>query len=176
MLTAKTILAATILCLAAATALAGNAALQARVDIVDAAGKAIGTATFKERKEGVELVLKVAGLAPGKHGLHLHETGVCIPPDFKSAGGHFNPYHKQHGMDNPQGMHAGDLPNLLVEADGAAELALVAHGITLSSGPASLLQAGGTSLVIHAGPDDNLTDPAGNAGPRVACGVVVKVP
>ena len=162
------------LCLYAGTAHAMSHGMKARADIKDADGKSVGTATFTEQKDGVKLRLKVSGLAAGKHGFHIHETGTCTPPDFKSAGGHFNPFKKQHGMENPAGKHAGDFPNLEVKEDGAAQITVIATGATLKKGPASLLKPGGTAIVIHAAPDDYKTDPAGNAGVRVACGVIVK--
>lgn len=170
----KTFLACSVLILVTGTAWGGSKAMKARADILDPAGKSIGTATLAEQKGGVKVVLKVSGLAPGKHGYHIHETGTCTPPDFKSAGGHFNPFHKHHGISNPQGKHAGDFPNLEVKEDGAAEVTFVAAGTTLGKGPGSLLKEGGTAIVIHADPDDNMSDPAGNAGARVACGVVVE--
>ena len=117
--------------------------------------------------------MEVAGLPPGKHGFHLHDKGICEPPGFTTAGDHFNPLGKHHGAKNPQGKHAGDLPNLEVGPDGTAELTATAEGATLGKGTASLLKEGGTSLVIHAGPDDENSDPSGNSGPRIACGVVV---
>jgi len=160
--------------LATGTAFAGGKTLKAQADILDATGKSIGKATLTEQKQGVKIRLKVSGLAPGKHGYHIHETGTCTPPDFKSAGGHFNPFQKQHGMENPQGRHAGDLPNLEVKQDGSAKVTFVASEATLKEGPNSLLKEGGTAIVIHADPDDNKSDPAGNAGARVACGVIVK--
>lgn len=148
--------------------------VKARAEIRDAAGKTMGTATLTEEKEGVKIKLKVSGLSPGRHGFHLHEKGVCEPPDFKSAGGHFNPFGREHGARNPKGKHAGDLPNLEAREDGTAEAAVVAEGTTLGKGAGSLLKEGGTSIVIHAAPDDELTDPAGNSGARIACGVVVR--
>ena len=148
--------------------------LKARADIVDRAGKTIGTAILTEQQGGVKVALKASGLSPGQHGFHFHEKGTCTPPDFRSAGDHFNPFHKQHGSKNPAGKHAGDLPNLEVKEDGTAEVTVVAKGATLREGTGSLLKKGGTALVIHAQPDDYASDPAGNAGPRVACGVVVK--
>ena len=161
-------------CLYAGTTHAMSHGMKARAEIKDASGKSVGTATFTEQKDGVKLKLKVSGLTAGKHGFHIHETGTCTPPDFKSAGGHFNPFKKQHGMENPAGKHAGDFPNLEVKEDGAAQITVIATGATLKKGPASLLKPGGTAIVIHADPDDYKTDPAGNAGARVACGVIVK--
>ena len=160
------------LCLSSGTAHAMSHEMKARADIKDAAGKSIGTATLTEQKDGVKVKLKVSGLAAGKHGFHIHETGTCTPPDFKSDGGHYNPFKKHHGMENPAGKHAGDFPNLEVKKDGTAEVTVIATGATLKKGPASLLKPGGTAIVIHADPDDYKTDPAGNAGDRVACGVI----
>lgn len=161
------------LCLMAGTAQAMSH-LKAQADIQDAKGKSIGKATFSEQKDGVKVKVEVSGLAPGRHGFHIHETGSCTAPDFKSAGGHFNPFKKQHGMENPQGKHAGDFPNLEVKEDGTGQITAVAAGATLGKGSASLLKPGGTAIVIHADPDDYKTDPAGNAGNRVACGVIMK--
>lgn len=153
---------------------AGGKALKARAELRDAAGKSVGSAMLSEQKGGVKVEAKFFGLPPGKHGFHFHENGSCAPPDFKSAGEHFNPFRKHHGIDHPSGSHVGDLPNLEVKQDGTAQATVVAKGATLRKGPGSLLKEGGTALVIHAGPDDNTSDPAGNAGPRVACGVVLK--
>lgn len=146
--------------------------LTARAEIRGTTGKTMGTAVLTEEKEGVKIELKVSGLTPGRHGFHLHEKGVCEPPDFKSAGGHFNPFGRQHGAMNPKGKHAGDLPNLVAREDGTAEVTAVAEGTTLGKGAGSLLKEGGTSIVIHAAPDDEMSDPAGNSGARIACGVV----
>ena len=162
------------LCLAAGSAQAMSHEMEARADIRDPTGKSIGTATLTEQKDGVKVKLEVSGLAPGKHGFHIHEKGACTPPDFKSAGGHFNPFKKQHGMDNPKGKHVGDFQNLEVKSDGTAEATVVAAGATLKEGKGSLLKKGGTAIVIHADPDDYKSDPAGKAGDRVACGVIVK--
>ena len=170
----KTFLVCSVCVLATGTAFAGSMALKARADIIDPTGKTIGTATLTEPKDGVKVKLKVSGLAPGKHGYHIHETGTCTTPDFKSAGGHFNPFHKHHGLENPQGKHAGDLPNLEAKKNGKAKVTFVATEATLKAGPGSLLKEGGTAIVIHADPDDNMSDPAGNAGARVACGVIVQ--
>jgi Cu-Zn family superoxide dismutase len=120
----------------------------------------------------VHLVVDVAGLKPGRHGIHLHAVGTCTAPDFKSAGGHFNPSGKVHGRSNPAGHHGGDLPNLDVAADGRGHLDATLDGVSMGGGPDSILHEGGTALVIHADPDDEATDPAGNSGARIACGVV----
>ena len=146
----------------------------AKATLQDAQGKGVGTATLKPAKGGVQIAVSVAGLPPGKHGFHLHAAGKCDPPDFKSAGPHFNPAGKQHGHKNPQGAHAGDLPNLTVGKNGKGKATFTAKGTTLGEGAGSLLGPDGTALVIHADPDDEKTDPAGNAGARIACGVVEK--
>jgi Cu-Zn family superoxide dismutase len=147
----------------------------AKATLVNEKGQKIGEATLTETDKGVKIALKVENLPPGVHAFHIHDKGVCAAPDFMKAGGHFNPHGKKHGLQNPQGPHAGDLPNLTVSPDGKASMETVATLITLKEGrPNSLLQPGGTSLVIHANPDDNVTDPAGNAGARIACGVISK--
>jgi Cu-Zn family superoxide dismutase len=169
---AKGLLTGPFLLMLVGCATASGQGMKAHADLRDAGGKTVGTAALTERKEGVEIALKVSGLSPGRHGFHLHEKGLCEPPDFKTAGGHFNPLGKKHGAMNPEGKHAGDLPNLEARADGTAEVTFVATGTTLRKGPGSLLKEGGTAIVIHAAPDDEMTDPAGNAGARIVCGVV----
>jgi superoxide dismutase, Cu-Zn family len=159
----------TLACALAGTAHAAGGA--ARAQLKDASGKDVGTAAFSAGSGMVKMDLKVRGLAPGAHGLHVHEKGACEAPDFKSAGGHFNPHGKKHGLQSDAGAHAGDLPNLLVGADASLTLALA--GVTLDKGEKnSLLDGDGSALVIHAGPDDGKTDPAGDSGARVACGVI----
>lgn len=114
------------------------------------------------------------GKIVGEHAFHIHAVGSCEGTDFKSAGGHFNPHGKKHGKKNPEGAHAGDLPDLAVGPDGSGSLETLAAEVTLGEGPNSLLDADGSALVIHAKPDDGVTDPAGNAGDRIACGVVAQ--
>lgn len=116
----------------------------------------------------MKIEVNASGLSPGKHGFHVHAVGKCEAPDFKSAGPHFNPGGKKHGHDNPEGPHAGDLPNLEVAADKKGKATFVAKGLAFDS----LFAGSGTSLVLHADPDDGKTDPAGNSGARIACGVI----
>jgi Cu-Zn family superoxide dismutase len=108
------------------------------------------------------------------HGIHIHNVGKCEGPEFTSAGPHFNPSSKKHGTDNPEGPHGGDLLNLEVKADGVGKASLLDLNATLGEGPNSIFHEGGTSLVIHASPDDYKTDPSGNSRARIACGVIEK--
>ncbi len=144
------------------------------VKLSDAKGKALGTATLAADPKGVKITLDVKGLAAGEHAIHVHETAKCDAPDFKSAGGHFNPEHKKHGMENPAGPHAGDMPNFTVDAKGVSKASVVAPNITLDDGAHGVFANGGTALVIHAKADDMKTDPAGAAGDRIGCGVIKK--
>jgi Cu-Zn family superoxide dismutase len=145
-----------------------------RIDIMSGKGAKIGTAVLNQTAEGVKLQVEVSGLAPGKHGFHFHEFGKCVSPDFKTAGEHFNPEAKKHGFHNPQGYHAGDMPNLDVGSDGKGKAEFINRKVTLEKDKAnSLLKPGGTALMIHEAADDYKTDPAGNAGARVACGVIM---
>ncbi len=147
----------------------------ARAELKDSKGNSVGRAYLNQVDNGVMITLEGHDLPPGVHAFHIHENGKADPPDFKSAGGHFNPMHKQHGKANPEGAHAGDLPNITVKEDGSVRVETVAVGVTLGGdGKNSLLKPGGTSLVIHSEPDDNKTDPSGNAGARIACGVIKK--
>ena len=165
---------AAVLCLSLpAGALAADAA-SARATLKDAKDQPVGTATFTGAGGGVKLTVEVEGLPPGTHGIHVHGAGKCEGPEFKSAGGHFNPSHKKHGLESAEGHHAGDLPNLTVGADGKGTFSGTLEGVTLGQGASSLLNPEGTALVIHAGPDDGKTDPAGNSGARIACGVIQK--
>jgi len=137
-------------------------------------GKPIGTLRLTQESDGVRLSGRLTGLPAGPHALHIHATGQCHGPDFKSAGGHFNPYNRKHGTQNKDGPHAGDLPNFIAAADGSAEINCVATLVTLRPGKNSLFPAGGTCVVVHEKPDDEITDPTGNAGERIACGVILK--
>ena len=136
----------------------------------------MGTASFWEDVNGVRIVAQVKGVPPGKHGFHVHAVGKCEPPGFTTAAGHFNPGRKKHGLKSPEGPHAGDLPNMEVGADGTGRLEYVTKLVTLGSGPASLFHADGTALVLHADPDDETSDPTGNAGGRIGCGLIRKAP
>ena len=144
------------------------------VKLSDAKGQSIGTATLTADPGGVKITLAVKGLAAGDHAIHIHETAKCDGPDFKSAGGHFNPDHKKHGKDNPDGAHAGDMPNFTADAKGGSTASVVAPGVTMDDGPHSVFTGGGTALVIHEKADDMKTDPAGAAGNRIACGLIKK--
>jgi Cu-Zn family superoxide dismutase len=148
----------------------GNTAM---AELRDARGQVVGMATLAEVTGGLRIVVDVKGLPPGPKGVHVHEVGTCEAP-FTSAGGHFNPTGRQHGALNPQGPHAGDLPNLTVAGDGSGHMESMNTVLTLAAGPNSVLDADGSALVVHAGPDDFRTDPAGNSGARIACGVIVR--
>ncbi len=160
----------------AAGAFAAGAGAQgmAHVDVKDAAGKSVGMAMLSAAKDGgVSIAIDFKGLPPGEHALHFHQTAKCEAP-FTSAGGHFNPGMKKHGSENPEGPHAGDMPNFTVAADGTAKTTIVNAKVTLGAGDNSVYANGGTALMIHAKGDDMKSDPAGNAGDRIACGLVVK--
>ena len=135
----------------------------------------VGIATLMESPEGVRVAVQAYNLPPGLHGFHIHETGKCDAPDFKSAGGHFNPYGNKHGLKNPEGPHAGDMYNLLVGPEGTASAVMIAPLAMLGSGQNSLFDKDGSAIVIHAGPDDYRTDPTGDSGDRIACGVIERV-
>ncbi len=133
---------------------------------------AVGTATFKNQQDKVTVQIKVEGLEPGFHGVHIHEYAKCDPPDFQTAGNHFNPEGMEHGLMHPDGPHLGDMPNIEVKADGTADVEFELPGATLLDGKNSLLREEGTSIIIHEKEDDGISQPSGNAGARLVCGVI----
>ena len=173
-----------VLALAALTAACASTSTirdaSASADLRDSSGKSVGSVLATPSAEGgVTLVVNVTGLPPGPHGIHVHAVGACEPTGataFASAGGHFNPGSKQHGRLNPNGWHAGDMPNLIVDASGGGALRATAESLTLDVGPTALLDADGSAVVIHANQDDERTDNGpsgpGNSGARIACGVL----
>lgn len=150
----------------------GRPTRTAKAEFINAEGQMIGHADLTEESKGVKIAFHLSGLPTGVHGVHVHEYGRAEPPDFMTAGGHFNPLLKEHGHHNPAGAHAGDLPNVTVGKDGHLEKEVFAHGVTLKRGKMSLLRWWGTSIVIHADPDDGKTNPSGKSGARIACGVI----
>jgi Cu-Zn family superoxide dismutase len=172
----KSVLAAMILSFSLLTMTGGTVLAQtarAKADLRNTAGESAGSVLFEEDAKGVRITVKIANLPAGMHSFHIHEAGRCDPPDFKSAGEHFNPDRTEHGFLNPKGPHAGDLPNIIVKADGTAETEFTTKRITLKEGdPRSLVRQGGTSVVLHEKPDDYLTDPSGGGGNRIACGPI----
>ena len=147
-----------------------SAAEQASAALMNANGESVGAVTLRETPQGTLLHAKFENLPAGAHAFHVHTVGVCEPP-FKSAGGHYNPGGAKHGIENPEGMHAGDMPNIHVPDSGALEIEVLN---TLLKLDAALFDEDGAAIVIHDGPDDYASDPAGAAGPRIACGVIGK--
>ncbi len=154
--------------------LAGCGQSRATAELINTSGQKVGTVTLVQKGDAVELQVEATGLDPGAHGIHFHQVGLCETPGFTSAGGHFNPLDKQHGLESPTGAHAGDLPNLEADASGKASYKTTTNRVTLDEGQLSIFDADGSALVIHASADDQVTDPAGNSGARVACGVLAR--
>jgi len=160
---------------ATAVAAGPSGARHADGTFIDATGSEIGSVRLVQDAQGlVHVNVKVDGLAAGLHGIHIHAVGSCSGPTFASAGGHYNPLVRQHGLENPNGPHAGDLPNLVVDAEGEGSLNAKTDRVTLTSGVATLLDGDGSAFIIHANPDDQVTDAGnGGSGPRIACAIIV---
>ena len=160
------------LVLAGALAISANAlAMQASAKLMGSGGTSVGTVTLTQTPHGVLLKATLSGLAPGGHGFHVHGQGACTP-DFKAAGGHFNPLGKGHGITQSGGTHAGDMPNIYAAADGTVVAEVLNSNITLGDGEGSIFDADGSAIIVHAKPDTH--GEAAGAGGRVACGVIQK--
>ncbi len=172
--------AVVLLCGACSSAQVRNSVSNATAIIYNVAGAPIGTADIWQDKNGLVYVdIASISLPSGVHGIHFHDVGRCdvgTTPAFSTAGAHYNPMGREHGLDNPRGPHAGDNPNIAIPASGVGKVSFTTSRVSLTPGTATLFDADGTSLVIHAGADDQVTNPAGNSGARIACGVVRAIP
>ena len=154
-----------------------NAAARAEAVMYNSSGSAIGTAQLWQDANGVVTVeIASISLPAGSHGIHFHETAKCEGPGFTTAGGHYNPMGMEHGLQNPRGPHAGDNPNIVVPAGGVGNVSFTSDRVSLTPGPRTLFDADGSALVVHAAADDQVTNPSGNSGARIACGVVRALP
>jgi superoxide dismutase, Cu-Zn family len=163
---------AALLAVAACSATTQPQAQSANAVLTNPDGEEIGNVALEQLARGVRIFAEAANLPPGVHGFHIHTTGSCEPPEFTSAGGHFNPTDEQHGWNNPEGHHAGDLPNVHVQEDGVLAVEYFSDSITLGEGETSIFDDDGAAVVIHADADDYMSDPTGHAGARLACGVI----
>ena len=149
--------------------------VRASATINDGANTTIGNATFADTPAGLLVSLSVSGLGIGPHGVHLHAVGSCVTPGFTSAGAHFNPDSKKHGFLNPDGHHAGDMPNIVSPPSGVHRVEFIVEGVKIN-GRGGLMDDDGAAIVIHGAGDDYSTDPSGNSGGRIACGVIKPTP
>lgn len=145
----------------------------AQAEIRDLDGRAVGEATLEQTPNGLVVHAEFSDLPPGPHAFHIHETGSCEPP-FQSAGTHFNPLDRSHGLRNADGPHAGDMPNVFIAEDGTGTVDVFARDAMLDEGPSAILDDDGAALMLHAGPDDYRTGPSGDGAPRIACGVITR--